>query len=194
MRYVLFLILLGVFTSTLSGQDTENSLIDKKEQRKLAREHRQAEKQAEALKKKQQVAELIDSHRFVLKANYINGSRGERQVVSSNLNFIIIDSTEATIQLGSGWGIGYNGVGGITVDGRITKFEVNKKESKKGVSYSVTVYILSGIGQYDVQFWISQNGSANATVRGNYPGSVTYSGDIVALKEARIYKAQPIVP
>ena len=194
MRFPLTFLLLIFFCFIASAQDSENELMSIKEQRQLAREHKKAEKQAEEQKRQERVAALIEGHRFVLKANYINGRRGERQVVSSNLNFIIIDSTQATLQLGSGWGMGYNGVGGITVDGRITKFEINEKENKRGKSYNITVYLLSGIGQYDIQFWISQSGNADATVRGNYSGSVTYSGDIVPIEQARIYKAQPIVP
>lgn len=185
--FILFSYSIGAY-----GQAPENKMLDKKEQRQLAKEYRQAEKRALELQKQKITADLIKNRRFVLKAEYLSGRSGSRHIVSSNLNFIIIDSSEATIQIGSNYGIGYNGVGGITVDGNITKFESAEDITKHGKNYIMTIHLNSNLGQYDIFFRIYQNGNADATIRGNYSGSISYSGNITSIRDAKIYKASPI--
>jgi len=171
-----------------SGQE----VMSKKEKKELAKEHRQAVRAADEAQMRQVVDSMISQRRFVLEADYISGKTGSRIPVTSTLNFIIIDSTEAVIQLGSLSGIGYNGVGGITVEGNITKYEMSKKQEKKGVSYNITIYIMSNIGIYDIRFWISSSGLADASLRGNTSGVLNYSGNLVPIYKSRIYKARAI--
>jgi hypothetical protein len=186
MKLLYILTVIFFATTTVFAQETE--VLTKKEQRKLAREKRQAEQEAQALKQQQLVEYMIETRRFVLEADYIGGKSGRRYVVNSNINFIIVDSTEATIQIGNNSGSGYNGVGGITVDGRITKFDVSERENKRGKSYNITLYVLSSVGQYDINFWIQQNGNADASIRGNFSGSVSYTGKIIHPANSRVYK------
>jgi hypothetical protein len=190
MKFIL-LILLIISPGFLYGQDGESSL-SKKEQKALAKEKRKAEQKAEDDKQSAITALMLEYQRFVLEADYVAGKSGSRTPVNSTLNFVIVDSLKATMQLGSPWGLGINGVGGVTVDGKITKYELNKKETKKGVSYSVTFYVMSSFGSYDIQMWISQSGRADATVRGNVSGQLTYSGQLVPLSQSRVYKGQSI--
>ena len=132
---------------------------------------------------------MIQNHRFILEADYISGNTGRRYIVNSKLNFIMCDSTDAVIQLGSSTGMGYNGVGGITIDGRVTSYKLEEKQNKKGLTnYSITLYIASSLGVFDIQMWVSPSGSADATVRGNFAGAVTYSGKLVPLGQSRVYK------
>lgn len=187
----LFIILMIISPVFLFGQD-ESSSLSRKEQRQLAKEKRKAEQAAEAEKQGEITALMLEYQRFVLEADYVAGKSGSRTPVNSTLNFVIIDSTDATLQLGSPWGMGINGVGGVTVDGNVTKYEVNNRENKKGISYNVTLYILTSIGTYDIQMWVSQSGRADATVRGNVSGHLTYSGNLVPLSQSRIYKGQSI--
>lgn len=175
----------------LFGQD-DSSTLSKKEQRQLAKEKRKAEQEVIDAKQREITALMLEHQRFVLEANYVAGKSGSRTPVNSTINFVIIDSTEATLQLGSPWGMGINGVGGVTVDGNVTRYELNKKENKKGVSYNVTLYIMSSIGTYDIQMWVSQSGRADATVRGNVSGQLTYSGQLVPLSQSRVYKGTSI--
>lgn len=173
------------------GQD-ESLSLSKKEQKKLAKEKRKAEQAAEDEKQGELTALMIDYQRFVLEADNLSDKTGSRIPVSSTLNFIIIDSTKATLQLGSPWGSGVNGVGGVTVDGTVTRYLSNKKENNKGTSYNVTLYIMTSFGTYDIQMWVSNSGRADATVRGNVSGQLTYSGQLVPLSKSRVYKGTSI--
>ena len=191
MQKSIFFILLVIGSSGLFAQydSPETEVLNKKEQRKLAREHRLAERKAEEEKNSKITLYLVQNHRFILEADYISGNTGRRYTVNSKLNFIMCDSVNAVIQLGSPTGIGYNGIGGITIDGRVTKYELKEKQNKKGLTnYSITLYVTSSLGVFDVQMWVSPSGSASATVRGNFAGAVTYSGKLVPLGQSHVYK------
>jgi hypothetical protein len=186
-QVILFMLIFPVF---LHGQD--EAILSKKEQKQLAKEKRKAEQQVENEKQREITSLMLENQKFVLEADYIADKSGSRVPVNSTLNFVIVDSTKATLQLGSPWGMGINGVGGVTVDGKITRYDLSVKENRKGVSYNVTLYIMSSIGTYDIQIWVSQSGSADATVRGNVSGQLNYSGKLVPLAKSRVYKGTSI--
>ena len=184
---VVFLFFLTLISVPLYSQ-YEEPVMNDKEIKALEKEKRIAEKKQAEEAQKQLVNYLLENKRFVLEADYLSGNSGSRVPVNSTINFIIVDSARAVIQLGNGYGMGYNGLGGITVDGKISRYDLSKKEGKRGVSYSLTIYIMSSLGQYDIHFWISQSGSADATISGNSYGRLTYSGDIVPIQKNRNYK------
>jgi len=189
------ILIVGLFFIPLVGfaqEQTDQQVMSKEEQKQMEKEHRKAVRQAEEEATMKRVDSMMNQHRYVLEADYVSGKSGSRIPVSSTLNFLIVDSSEVVIQLGSLTGIGYNGVGGITVEGNITKYEMNKKEGKKGVSYNISIYIMSNIGVYDIQLWISSSGQADATVRGNTSGVLNYSGRLMSINESRVYKARAI--
>ena len=136
------LIFLMLIIPAFAFAQEESSTLTKKEQRALAKEKRNAEQEEEAKRQQEITSLMLEYQRFVLEANYVSDKTGSRVPVNSTINFIIVDSTQATLQLGSPWGMGINGVGGVTVDGNVTRYELNKKENRKGVSYNVTIYII----------------------------------------------------
>jgi len=69
---------------------------------------------------------LIDSAAFVLTADFLSNQYGYRRIVEPLLNYIEVDSSQAIIQTGNSFGIGYNGVGGLTISGKINTWNVNK--------------------------------------------------------------------
>ncbi len=189
MKKLFLILLLGLLSFPVFSQNSaEDQMLSKKEQRQLAREQRLSEKSDAAENSKMMTAEMLQDHRFILEADFLAGRTGSRYPVNSTLNFVMLDSTNAVIQIGSSSGIGYNGVGGITIEGRVTKYDLTKKTNKNGTSYSLTAYVMSSLGEYDIQFWISESGNAEATIRGNFSGSVTYSGRLVPLGQSRVYK------
>lgn len=122
---------------------------------------------------------------FVLEADMIFDRYGQSMPVSRNINFIMVDSTQATIQLGSAHAIGWNGVGGVTIQGNITKYDVSMNKKKDNIS--LTFYVLSNLGNFDVRLNISANGNATAQVRDNRGGMIRYSGDFQTLGSSSVY-------
>jgi len=150
---------------------------------------RQAKKEAKkaALEKEyQQTANLLENRNFVLEADYLANRFGSRVPVTSNLNFIKVDSSKAVIQIGSPTGLGYNGVGGVTAEGRIGKWQVTQNPKKK--SFQIYMNLMTPLGAYDVHFFVGADGYAQATLSGITPGKLTYSGYLVPNETSRVYQ------
>ncbi len=133
---------------------------------------------------------IISNKSFVIQADYLSNQYGYRNFVNSDLNFIMVDSTEAVIQTGRNAGIGYNGVGGITTDGNITSWKVITNEKNKTLNVEMSVFSI--IGYFNVMMYVSSDGSATATLTGNYAGSLTFSGKLVPLSESYAYKGRSL--
>jgi len=180
--------LLLISVSMFAQQD---ELISKSELKKLSKEDKKAQKVLE----QERIALLTDSmmvnKQFVLEANYIGDGKGQRIPVNSVLNFIVIDSTQCIMQIGSASGIGWNGSGGLTIEGNISKYNLKIKEGKKGKSYTLMLIIMSSQGIYDITFQVSQSGYTDATVRGTTSGQLVYSGNLVAVDKSNVYKGIP---
>ncbi|HNS18202.1 MAG TPA: DUF4251 domain-containing protein [Bacteroidales bacterium] len=163
----------------ISGQDS--SKITSKESKKEARR-----KQEEWMK--QVTRTMIENQRFVLEADYISGKSGVPIPVNPSINFIIIDSANATMQLGSATGAGWNGVGGVTISGSVSKYEVTRVEKKKYVAYNVLIIVFTNLGTYDIHCVVTDDGRADATIRSTTSGQVSYTGTLYPPEISRIYK------
>lgn len=183
---ILLSLLIGIFLMPGSVFAQEDEL-SAREKRKLKRQEKkeQREKQIEARSKLNN--QLIKSRRFVLEADKLSNRYGQSAYVSSNINFILVDSSNAVIQIGSHSGIGANGVGGVTAEGRITNYEVSQKDDKDFIRVNMSVS--TALGVFDVRFYINPSTSSSAelssAVRG---GNLTFTGDIKPIQSASIYQ------
>lgn len=186
-KYIILTIACTVGVTVLCQQ---GHIIDKKEIRKLEKERRRDEKINAEARLGKIVAFLLDNQRFILEAQSVGDKSGRREPVSSNLNFVAVDSNEVLLQLGNHYGIGINGVGGFTVEGQVSNYLVRKHESKRGTSYFVILYVLSSYGPFDISMNVSSLGNADATVRGNGSGQLRFYGNLVPLENSTVYKGQ----
>lgn len=178
-RLIIFIatfFLVGVVS--LQAQDDKQILKEKKKQERKAQEEQ----------KYIRTGELLDSMKFVLEADYLDNQRGNRVIVPNTLNFIMVDSNNAVLQIGRNSGIGRNGVGGTTAEGIISKYEVSKNEKRK--TYDVRMNVNTNIGNYDVFMMVAADGSARATLSGLYPGKLVWDGDIVSLEETITFQGR----
>jgi len=181
------IIILGLFLTTgISAQENKsqsesekNDKIDKKVQREALRAEKFKETKA-----------IVNNMHFVLEADFLSNQYGYRNYVNSNLNFIMVDSTEAVIQTGRNTGIGYNGVGGLTAKGNITSWKVITNEKKK--TMNVEMNVSSAIGFFRVYMNVSAEGHITANLTGNYPGSLIYDGKLVNLERSYAYKGSSL--
>lgn len=190
MKTLTVLLSLLFFTGISFAQ--EEQVYTRKELKTIKKEERKAQQKARDEENRKLTDLMLKSHRFVLEADYLSNGKGQRMLVQSNLNFIAIDSIEATIQLARVSGVGYNGVGGITVDGRVTKYDLKVIQGKKDSSYTLTVFIMTSLGTYDITFMISSTGTTDATIRGTTTGQIRYNGHLVPIGVSRVYKGRSI--
>ena len=153
---------------------------------KLTREQKKELKRIQQEKEMRVIDSIIDLRQFVLEANYIKDKRGQSFAVSSTINFIMIDSAKAVFQFGSVRLIGINGLGGVTVEGNVTGYNVQKRE--KSNSYYIKINISASTGFYEIRLNISSGGMADAQVTALSSNRIAYSGIIVPLQESRIFQ------
>jgi hypothetical protein len=171
------------------GQNEE--AVDSKTQKQLLKEEKKKQREAEKEQQAALVDMMVNARRFVLEADYLSNQYGTRIVVNSTLNFIIVDTTKGTIQTASMSGVGGpNMMGGITADGNITQYELTKSPKNQG--YSLRMMIMTSVGIYDIFFTISSDGSATATLGGNWGGKLNFHGNLVPLGVSRIYKGRSV--
>lgn len=185
MKTLITFVLAFTFILGISAQDDQK--LSKSELRKLQREQKKAEQAAQREEMAMITDFMITHQRFVLEAEYISNKSGSRVPVQSTINFIMLDSTVATVQLGSAMTAGYNGVGGATIEGKITSYKFSKI-GKKGDSFSISMTFMSSLGIYDITMMVSASGTSDATIRGNWSGALSYHGKIVPLGQSRVYK------
>lgn len=159
--------------------------LTREEKKALRKEQKQ---QYEAMLVKN-TTEAIKSGCFVLKADQIRGRRGTTMMVNPMINFVAVQKDEAFVQLGSPSGMGYNGVGGITLRGRITSMKV-EQDTKHG-TYRIFMNTLGPSGSLSITMRVNATGEmASALVQSTWGSRVDFDGTLVSWEGTRIYKGQ----
>lgn len=175
MKRLVLLFVLFISASFLFAQENgENSTQTKKERRK-----------AELEKNFQLTKQMLDNKDFVLETNFLQDRYGFRVPVVSMINFVSVDSTKATIQIGSNWRVGPNGVGGVTAKGEITKWELT--ENPKNKTFTLRMNVMTSIGTYDLFFDISASGQSTALLTGLSSGRLTFDGNLVPHAQSSVF-------
>lgn len=181
---------IGLFLAILiiAGGLTAQEVRPDKSSKKEASIRKKEEKEARIDKQYSDTWQLLNSKSFVLEAQYLRNIYGIPIPVSSLLNFIDVESNWAVIQIGSPQGLGYNGLGGVTARGRITKWKLNKNDKRKLFDLYMTVSFADAV--YDVNMTIDYSGHASASLTGLNPGKLTFEGDLIPRDESSVFTGQ----
>ncbi|MDP4282232.1 MAG: DUF4251 domain-containing protein [Bacteroidota bacterium] len=182
MRSIL-LIIIALFLST--GINAQHTKLTKEQKQEVALK-KKAERNAKIDSTYKETAKLLEGRRFILQADYLRNRSGYQRPSSQTLNFISIDSLAAVIQIGSNQAAGYNGVGGITNEGKVTNWKLDKNDKKKTFTLNFTVP--TNFDVYDIVIYIDYEKRASATITGMRAGRITYEGYLRALEDATIFK------
>ena len=185
----IILILSSVLIFNVCSAQIENQ-VETREQKRLRKEARIEEKRLEEEKAVAQTKYLIDTRRFILIADFIGNNTGNRIPVNSTINFVKIDTSNCVLQVGSLNGIGYNGVGGITAEGRISSFEITP--NRRGDSYTMRMSTNTSIGHYDIVLFVNAFGNADATITGITSGALRYYGRIIPIENSKVYQGRSL--
>jgi len=198
----LFIISLASLTIICLGAGNafaQNKELSKKEAKELKKEQKKAQKERQ--KKIDNftdaaafsfAAKSIKEGKFVLEADQIRTQKGGVAPVSSNTNFLWVSDGEAVVQIApSNFVSGPNGVGGITVEGKISSVEINESKSEN-ISYS---YNVQGLGiSATVKIVLSKGSTtASATVYPNFNShEITLIGRITTPQKSRVFKGRSL--
>lgn len=157
---------------------------------KLSRQEQKEVKKAQMTANFYVLDSLLNSRRFVLEAEFLQNSYGERINVVSTLNFIKLDQSRGILQTGSNYSnsMGYNGVGGVTAEGNIGTWRIYKDAKK--LTFRLQFNILTNIGNYDIFMNVAADNRATATISGLGPGKLTWEGHLSTIDNSRIFKGQ----
>ena len=156
---------------------------------KLSKAERKAVRKEKQEANFKRILEAIENKEFVVEAHTITNRRGFSVPVSPNTNFVGISGDGGVIQFAFGNGPGFNGLGGLTTDGKIVKYELI--EQKKGISLKMRLFG-SAFGSTDLI--LSVNSSGNATVKVNTlrGGRFTFNGAFRDLETANVFQGNSI--
>jgi|WetSurSiteA1Bulk_404760.scaffolds.fasta_scaffold28364_2 hypothetical protein len=172
----LFLVIfLSGFTAYSYPQDAKTDKQSKKEAKK-----------AQRLAEFQSLDTLLNFRTYVLEASYLKNTYGSMIYVTSNLNFIRVAGYNGVLQTGSDTRIGSNNVGGVTAEGTINNYKIVKDQ--KRLTFTVTFYLLTNLGTFDILMNVSADNNATATITGSTSGKLTWSGRLVPLNKSRVFK------
>ncbi len=129
---------------------------------------------------------LLDRKTFVLEADWLQDRYGYRVPVSSNVNFIRVNTKNVVLQTGNNYNSGYNGVGGVTAEGEIQNLKITKNFKK--LTYNVGFTVMTKVGIYDIDMYISSDGNAQATITGTTAGKLTWVGRFMNLYDSKGFK------
>lgn len=156
--------------------------------KKSTRAERKEMKAQERAERKEKMIAAIKDQQFVIESYILEDRYGRFAQVSPLTNFVLVDSTEATIQIALPGRIGgWNGLGGITDEGRIRNIQFPKKMPKHGVSFQMDV---SGPAFGSSRVYVDVNAEGLAVMRfsGAFGARFTMRGNFELLEDSNIYK------
>ena len=192
MKKVLFVaaLLLVCFSVTMNAQTKKEERAAKREALKKEREARRAiEAQMDSVAYMKAVSALEEGE-FVLEANNVTFPNGLVRFVSSNTNYVQMDNGEGVVQTAFSnftYSPGPNGLGGVTVEGKISSPTLNKDKDGnvyytfniQGIAISATVLISLTAGTNNACAQISPNFNGN---------NMTMTGNLVPISESDVFQ------
>ena len=185
MKTTLTAILLLLFATGVSAQNEVR--LSRQEKKALREEQKKQEEATLALN----TSAALESGQFVLKADRLRSRTGLTVNVNPTINFIAVEGRDAYVQVASPSGVGLNGLGGVTLMGRMTSIDIS--ESDKNGFYSIIMNTMGNAGHLTIDMNVNQTGEmASATVRTNYGGRIEMNGELVPWTGTgkTIYKGQ----
>lgn len=161
------------------------------EEQKLSRKERKELKRQQQAEQKQAIIALLNSKAWVIEAHTVYDRYNNSYQLSPSINFVGIKGDQAAIQLGFNGLIGWNGVGGVTIDGNVTKYEV-KEGNEKSIPTVNLRFQGRGVGSATISITINTSGQATARVSGDFGDRITFAGIITSLESSNVYKGQSL--
>jgi len=181
----------GVYAQSQELSKKEKKELEKKEKKEQKERKKKIAQIGSAIEFKK-AAEYIKSGNFVIEASTVQNNKGRIANVASNTNFISVINGESVVQIAPSSHIsGPNGVGGITVDGKVSNVEIS--ENKNGtLTYS---YSVQGIGiSATVKIQLPKDSTeARATVYPNFHSNeITLQGRVVSPQNSKVFKGRAL--
>lgn len=139
-----------------------------------------------------QTGAAVDKRSFVIEADAVTFKNGVRLMVNSMTNFIAVDGDRGVVQISpSNFVNGPNGVGGVTVDGSISGYEVTTdRKGNVRISMNVTGAVINAT--VDITLYPGSD-QAYVVVSPNFNSrTIRIEGTIVPYAHSRVIEGMSI--
>lgn len=183
MKRVLYLVVVALMTMTGYAQTQKPEKELTREQKKELQERLDSLMFCEA-------EQAIQEKAFTLEADRIIFKYGQTAYVTSNTNFVSVNGDEAVVQVAFNVPVsGPNGIGGVTVEGRVTNYEV-KKDKKNNVRVSMNVMGTGISARVDISLPYGGN-HASVDITPNFNSNrLSLSGTLLPIEKSNVYKGR----
>lgn len=134
----------------------------------------------------------ISDKDFTLEADKVEFKYGQTAFVNPNTNFVSVTGDKSVVQVAFNVPVsGPNGIGGITLDGNISNYEV-KKDKKGNINVSMNVMGTGISALVNISLYSGSN-KASVTITPNFNSNrLTLTGVIVPSSSSRVFKGRSI--
>lgn len=134
----------------------------------------------------------LNDRAFTLEADQVIFKYGQTAYVTSNTNFVSVKDNQAIVQVAFNIPVsGPNGLGGITVEGRFSEYDL-KKDKKGNVSLSINVTGTGISARADITLYNGSN-KATVTITPNFNSNrITLNGVIFPLDKSNVFKGRSL--
>jgi len=178
MKKTLIILIAILISIGINAQEEQKSRKEKREERK-----QQELVQQEANRAMQE--SWVENKTFVLEASQVFGKKGTLYQLTPSTNFVYINGDQAIVQLSFNGISGWNGVGGITIKGKIIKYEYSAEEKNKPIYIQLSIQGSEGF--QDVTLWISSNGNGEAQVTDIRGNRIRFTGNVLSLEDSGVF-------
>ena len=185
-----FITLLGLITTPLFAQQNateKKPKLDTIHVTVLEIPEKEMDKLNDELSHKEAI-QALKSQQFVLEADQIIFKNGVTRYVSTITNFVMMDKDKSTVQVAFNYGFaGPNGVGGVTVDGSVSKVEM-KMDKKGNATYSFNTMGTGLSAQIYITLYEGSN-DARVTISPTFNShTFTLRGRLIPLDQSSVFK------
>lgn len=190
MKKIIVLLMLVVVGASTTIYAQESKSESRRAERKAQRD---AEKAREKIVQERAYADAVQAikdRKFVMEVDRVTFKRGRNVFVTSNTNFILLNGEKASVQVAfNGAFAGPNGIGGVTVDGRVG--DIKTTTDKKGnVSCSFNVIGVGISAQVSIRLAHGSN-NVSATINPNFNSNrLSLDGKLIPLSESSVFKGR----
>ncbi len=192
--YFLGLLLAFVFLSSGAAYSQKASIMTRKEKKNLEHLRKKKNEQADRSLSREYYAQLLQKKYFVFTADFAMNDEGFTFVTDPTINFLSVIGDTLTFQFGRNGHVGLNGVGGVTLHGKVVdyKFNPGKPHRKSGMIVTSDAQMRAPIMPPHFVLYVSDDGTAQLALTLGNGEMITYSGRIYSPGNSGVYEGSSL--
>jgi hypothetical protein len=171
MKKIVVLFIISLFVCHIQAQDLDEKKLNRKEKKEIRKK--------EDNEKLKSLYTLVQGRVWVIRANDVRAINGNSVNISPDMNFVYVTDTKGVVQLAFQEliGLGENNIGGITVEGEISRYDVKEFRDNQQIEYTIQVNSVNG-GFVILNISVMSNARTTVIVSTHDGANFTFSGYI----------------